>query len=127
MSSKGEEKIIKILQKENINFEREKSFSDLKNGAFKFDFYLPDDNICIEFDGAQHFKKVDFFQRQRTDFLLYQENDRRKNSYCLANNIKLYRIPFWEEDEINSFSDILKESHLVKNRYHNDNLWRQKK
>lgn len=125
--SKGEDKIIQILQKEKIKFEREKSFKDLKNGAFKFDFYIPDKEICIEFDGAQHFKKVDFFQRQRTDFLLYQENDRRKNSYCLANNIKLYRIPFWEEDEINSFNDILKESHLVKNRYHNDNLWRQKK
>ena len=125
--SKGEDKIIQILQREKINFEREKSFKDLKNGLFKFDFYIPDKEICIEFDGAQHFKKVDFFQRQRTDFLLYQENDRRKNSYCLANNIKLYRIPFWEEDEINSFSDILKESHLVKNRYHNDNLWRQKK
>lgn len=125
--SKGEDKIIQILQREKINFEREKGFKDLKNGLFKFDFYIPDKEICIEFDGAQHFKKVDFFQRQRTDFLLYQENDRRKNSYCLANNIKLYRIPFWEEDEINSFSDILKESHLVKNRYHNDNLWRQKK
>lgn len=127
MSSKGEDKIIQILQREKINFEREKSFKDLKNGSFKFDFYIPDKEICIEFDGAQHFKKVDFFQRQRTDFLLYQENDRRKNSYCLANNIKLYRIPFWEENEINSFSDILKESHLVKNRYHNDNLWRNKK
>ena len=61
--SKGEDKIIQILQREKINFEREKSFKDLKNGLFKFDFYIPDKEICIEFDGAKHFKKVDFFQR----------------------------------------------------------------
>ena len=36
--SKGEDKIIQILQREKINFEREKSFKDLKNGSFKFDF-----------------------------------------------------------------------------------------
>lgn len=49
--SSGEENIIKILKAEHINFVIEKNFSDLQNGRFYFDFYLPNYNICIEYDG----------------------------------------------------------------------------
>ena len=92
--SKNEEYILNILLKENIKFIREKTFSDLRKGKYRFDFYLPKYNICLEIDGEQHFKQISKFQKTRTDFLKQQENDRRKNSYCLANNISLYRIPY---------------------------------
>jgi hypothetical protein len=39
--SKGEDKIIDLLNKEKIFFVREKTFSDLKRGLFRYDFYLP--------------------------------------------------------------------------------------
>ena len=51
-----------------------------------------------------------------------QEHDRQKNSYCLANNILLYRIPYWEIYNLKSASDIFTETHLVKDRWHKDNL-----
>lgn len=124
--SSGEENIIKILKAEHINFVIEKNFSDLQNGRFYFDFYLPNYNICIEYDGRQHFEQVTHFQKTRSDFLKQQQNDRRKNSFCLAKGIKLYRIPFWEKD-INKFSDIIQEKFLVKNKFHNDEIWRQYK
>ena len=54
LMSYGEEKISNILKENNIYFEREKSFADLKHGLFRFDFYLPNNNIIIEFDGEQH-------------------------------------------------------------------------
>jgi hypothetical protein len=51
--SKYEEQIIKILKKEKISFQREKTFSDLKHGLFRFDFYIPN------LQGAQAIIEVD--------------------------------------------------------------------
>ena len=122
--SKNEEKIVKILLQEKVSFIREKTFQDLKKGKFRFDFYLPKENIIIEIDGEQHFKQIKKFQKTRQDFLKQQERDRRKNSYCLANNIPLYRIPYWEIENINCFKQLIKKDFLVKNKWHNDNLRR---
>lgn len=120
--SKGEDKIICLLCAANIKFEREKTFTDLRGGKFRYDFYLPLYNILIEVDGEQHFKQVKVFQKTRSDFLKSQERDRRKNSYCLANKISLYRIPYWEIDNIKTLEDIFKEKFLVRSKWHNDNL-----
>lgn len=122
--SNYENYIMKILLKENILFEREKTFSDLKKGKYRFDFYLPKLNICLEVDGAQHFEQIKHFQKTKTDFSKQQEHDRRKNSYCLANNIPLYRIPYYEIKNIHTFNDILNEKFLVKSKWHLDNLRR---
>lgn len=121
MTSTYEEHIIKILKSERVRFLREKTFLDLKRGKYRFDFYLPDyftKPIIIEVDGEQHFKPV--YGRQA--FLKGQEHDRRKNSYCLANNIPLYRIPYWEIKNLRTIDDIFKDEFLVKTRWHNDHL-----
>ena len=120
--SKNEEYILNILLKENIKFIREKTFSDLRKGKYRFDFYLPKYNICLEIDGEQHFKQISKFQKTKSDFLTQQEYDRRKNSYCLTNNISLYRIPYWDLNKIKTFNDILNKKYLVKSKWHNDNL-----
>lgn len=120
--SKGEDKIIRLLRAANIKFEREKTFSDLRGGKFRYDFYLPSYNILIEVDGEQHFRQVKVFQKTRSDFLKQQENDRRKNSYALANKIILIRIPYWELDNIKNFQDLLQNKFLVKTKWHNDYL-----
>ena len=52
--SKGEDKIIDILNSARIKFEREKTFSDLKHGKFRFDFYIRNvlgADCIIEFNG----------------------------------------------------------------------------
>lgn len=120
--SKYEESIMKILKQEQLSFVREKTFSDLKHGLFRFDFYIYNLNgapAIIEVDGEQHFKPI--YGRQA--FLKGQEHDRRKNSYCLANNIPLYRIPYWEIKNIKDIKDIITDKFLVKNRWHNDKIW----
>ena len=119
--SKYEDQIVTILKQSKIKFQREKTFSDLKRGLFRFDFYIP--NIygapaIIEVDGEQHFKPV--YGRQ--SFLKGQEHDRMKNSYCLANNIPLYRIPYWEIKNLKTAEDIFVKKFLVKSRWHNDYL-----
>ena len=120
--SKGEDTIIRLLRASNIKFEREKKKKNMRGGKFRYDFYLPLYNILIEVEGEQHFKQVNVFQKFRSDFLKQQENDRRKNSYALANNIPLIRIPYWELDNLNNFSDLFQKKFLVVSKWHNDYL-----
>ena len=123
LPSKGEQKIINILTNEKIPFEREKIFPDFKNA--RYDFFLPKDNIIIEYDGIQHFKQYEFFSKTRSDFLKRQEKDRKKNSYALAHGYKMFRIPEWEFQNINKSLDIFQEKFRVKDRFYNDRLYRE--
>ena len=89
--SKNEENIIKLLTKNNISFEYQKRFDDLK--IKEFDFYI-NNKYIIEFDGQQHF----FFTGYGWDTKDYYErthkSDLIKNKYCFDNNIPLIRIPY---------------------------------
>ena len=123
-TSSLEEHIIKILQKEKIKFQREKTYPDLKFGYYRFDFFLPQYNLLIEVDGVQHYKFSKLFHKKRQDFLKAQERDRRKNSYALSHNIPLYRIPYFEIENIHTFQDILQDKFLVKDKWHCDNVAR---
>ena len=58
-----------------------------------FDFYLPDYNTCIEFDGKQHFESVDHFGGDE-EFVKRLENDKIKTEYCKNYNIQLIRIRY---------------------------------
>ena len=112
---------MEIFKAEKLSFYREKTFKDLKKGLFRFDFYLPNYQgapAIVEVDGEQHFKPI----YGRKAFLKNQEHDRQKNSYCLANNIPLYRIPYWKIGELKSTKDIFIDEFLVKTRWHSDNL-----
>lgn len=122
--SKGEDYLVEIFRKEKIMYEREKTFSDLlgKHGTpLRFDFYLPKFGINIEYDGEGHFQQVSKFGG-RSGYMAAAERDRRKNSYCLAHHIPLYRIPYWELHNIHSLSDILTPKFLVTSKFHNDYL-----
>ena len=114
--------ILKILKKEKLAFEREKTFSDLRGGRYRYDFYVNTVNgpILLEIDGIYHFKDI----RGRAVFMKQQEHDREKNSYALANRIPLYRIPYWEIENIKSFKDMTANKFLVKDKWYNDNLLR---
>ena len=59
-SSKGERFIRNVLLKHNIKHIQEYSIP-LQSRRFRYDFYLPDYNLLIEFHGAQHYFPVKFF------------------------------------------------------------------
>lgn len=122
-----EKHIIQILNKDHILFEREKQFKDFFHGKFRYDFYLPKHKICIECNGAQHYYHIPYFHKTRSEFLKAQERDRRKISYCLAHNIELYIIPYWEIQNIKTFSDVVSKAYRARSRYHNDEVWRHQK
>lgn len=121
-TSKYEEQVIRLLRAAGIKFIREKTYNDLKGGRFRFDFYLPGFDCLIEVDGMQHFRQVSKFQHTRAEFLKQQEHDRQKNSYCLANNITLFRIPYWELSNISQAKDLFQKKFRVFTRWHNDYL-----
>ena len=78
---------------------------------------------CQNYEISQQGKGKEITTEELAEiFLKQQENDRRKNSYCLANNISLYRIPYWDLNKIKTFNDILNKKYLVKSKWHNDNL-----
>jgi len=92
--SKGENKIAKYLDRLEIKYVRQKTFAGCINKSrLKFDFYVPSWNCCIEYDGEQHFKSVEYFGGHDT-FINTQVNDNIKDEYCVDNDIHLIRIPF---------------------------------
>lgn len=109
-TSEGEKIISKILDNKNIKYEIQYILDDCKNkNTLPFDFYLPDYNLLIEYDGIQHFEPVDFagkgikWAKKRLKYT--QLNDNIKNQYCKDNNIPLLRIPYWEFDNIEKILD----------------------
>ena len=96
--SKGEIEVYNFLMNNHINFEREKKFKDCINiHPLLFDFYLPKFNICIEFDGGQHFSPCSFGanlteEQLMENFKQIQFRDQIKNDYCKNNGIILIRL-----------------------------------
>jgi len=98
--SKGEAEILKALEKFDVKYIREHVFEELKidnvHVMMFFDFFIPEFNACIEYDGQQHFKETKLFGKLED----IQESDRVKNEFCKMKNIKLLRIPYTEFDII---------------------------
>ena len=95
--SKGERTISILLNNKNIHFIRQKRFNNCKDKKqLPFDFYLPDFNMCIEYDGRQHYQVVDDFGGEK-EFKKIQKRDKIKNNYCLKSNIYLLRISYKQD------------------------------
>jgi len=91
----GEMFINDFLSKHNFNFIHQKKFENCKNPKtnhkLAFDFYLPQFNTCIEYDGMQHFQPIKYWGGQE-QLEKIQFRDNIKSQYCLNNNISLLRI-----------------------------------
>lgn len=106
--SKGERTITSYLNNLNILYEKQKTFVNCKNVyVIPFDFYLPEHNICIEFDGIQHFKSIEYWGGE--EYLKKQKlRDKIKTEYCKDNNIKLIRIRYNENINQDKLETLLK-------------------
>lgn len=120
--SSYEEKIVKILKSGKVGFKREVSFSDLKKGSYRFDFeiYLPSGRVLLECNGEQHYEYVSRFFKSRRQFEAAKERDRRKISYCLAHDIPLYIVPYWEIQNLKTVDDLFQSKFLARSRWKND-------
>jgi hypothetical protein len=105
-SSYGEREISKYLDSNNIKYLREYKFDRcFYIDKLPFDFYLPEYNLCIEFNGIQHYEPVDFFGGINS---LEKQliRDSIKNKYCLDNKINLLIIKY-NDDVYYSLSNYL--------------------
>lgn len=60
----------------------------------RIDFYLPDYNLFIEFNGIQHYQSMKFgdYNFGNHDFEKQQQRDIQVKKYCIENNIILFEI-----------------------------------
>lgn len=110
--SSGEREIRTYLIKHSVKYIQQYKFINCRNvQELPFDFYLPELNICIEYDGIQHYKPISAFGGEK-GFLATKINDEIKTKYCDKNNIKLLRIGFNENiyNSLNNFLVIKKHS-----------------
>ena len=71
-------------------------YNQKTNHFLYFDFYLPEQNAVIEFDGKHHFKPI-----YGQDKLIEQKyKDKKKNEYCKRRGIKMLRIPYYCGNDI---------------------------
>lgn len=92
--SKGESFIRSILLRLNEPFEMQKGFIGCKyKRQLYYDFYLPDREVLIEYDGKQHYEPIEFFGGYDT-FQDQLSRDKVKNDYAKDNGYTLIRIPY---------------------------------
>jgi len=103
-SSKGEKQIMLFLENNNINFKYQKTFEYCINKLpLYFDFYLPEYNLCIEYNGKQHYEPIDYFGGEKT--LKYIQN-LIKQTYCNNNYIN-YIIIRYDDNLIEKMNNII--------------------
>lgn len=113
-SSAGENKISSTLEKMNVEFESQHRFlgcSDKR--SLPFDFYLPDYNTVIEYQGVQHYQKKSFGaepEKADENYSACIRHDQIKRDYCKNNNIKEIEIGYKDFDNIEG---ILEESIIL--------------
>lgn len=95
--SSGEVHVRHILERHGIAFEPEKRFDECKDKrALPFDFYLPEYNLCIEFDGQGHYGPKAYGE---TSYQTRIKHDAMKDRFCSTHGVSLLRIPYYAARE----------------------------
>lgn len=99
-ASHGEKKISNFLKEHNIIFKEEQSFQECKfDKKLRFDFFIPKLNMCIEYDGIQHYEPVKNWGGLN-GFEKIKHRDKIKDDFCKSTNKKLIRISYKEKNNI---------------------------
>lgn len=105
--SKGEILIKDCLEENDISYEPQKKFDGLigvGGRKLSYDFYLPNQNILIEFQGRGHYEPICFHNREgltaEEQFVKQQEHDKRKKEYAANNGYKLLEISYQQMKNI---------------------------
>lgn len=93
-SSTGERFVRSALEDMGVQFEEQKKFSDLiLERHLSYDFFIPDRNILIEYQGLQHYESREFFGGDDS-LKLQRRRDNIKRQYANKNGYTLIEIPY---------------------------------
>jgi hypothetical protein len=87
-----------FLKNNNINFISEFEITlpiNKKGYTSKIDFYIPMLNLCIEYNGRQHYECVNYSNdknKNKKNFKRQRLRDKQLRKYCEQNNINLLEI-----------------------------------
>ena len=103
--SMGETKILEYLRKRGISFSLQKTFENMVHKSnLKYDFFLDEYNLAIEFNGVQHYEPVEYFGGEKY-LMELKEKDEIKIRYAHENKINLLIIKYTEINEIEKIID----------------------
>lgn len=111
-----ENKIADIFLDNDVKFVREKTFQGCTNPEtghlLRFDFYLPDHNLCLEYNGKQHYESSGIHGWNTPETLVKRKKlDTIKIKFCEMQHINIVVIPYWDCSKLTS--DYL--LHLINN------------
>lgn len=113
--SRGENKIISLLNQNNIPYVREKRFNTCINPEtcvqLRFDFYINND-FLLEYDGRQHYCSENHGWNNEENHIKTEQRDAIKNQWCKNNHIPLKRIPYTDIENF-TFEDIMSDKYLI--------------
>lgn len=102
--SKGEAKIDSFLRENQVKFESQKKYKPL--GRLRFDFYLPDYNLLLEYDGEHHFRPIRFGgiskELAQINYEKTRRSDELKQAFAKSRGIAMLRISYREFKNISS-------------------------
>lgn len=93
--SRGERKILDFLNSKNISCYMEKVFSWAPNR--RYDFFLPEYNLVIEYMGEQHYREVPFFEFSLEE---QQKRDSEKKEAAIQNGLNYLSIGYFDFSNI---------------------------
>lgn len=99
--STKEKHISALLDELQVDYFVEHKFKDAltpKGNPFKFDFYIPEKALVIEYDGEYHYKDRGIPGEDRR-LEIVQEYDRLKNEYAEGKGIVMLRVNYFMTDE----------------------------
>lgn len=101
--SKGEKRIAQFFSQHNIEYIREKTFKDCVNfcgNHLRFDFYLEQFNLLLEYQGHHHLKPINKYRRAQIVHKKTVVHDVIKEEFALSNKINLIKIFYKDYDRI---------------------------
>lgn len=104
--SEGEATIRRWLQKHGItNFKEDEVTLPVEDPRCKRqylrpDFWLPDYNLFIEYNGEQHYEDIEHFHADGWTLEDQQIRDRALRYYCELHHYNLLEIPYWDFNRI---------------------------
>jgi len=101
--SKGELKIAQFFDLHNIEYTREKTFKNCVSEyghCLRFDFYLEEFNILLEFQGQHHEKPVNKYRRAKIVHDQTITRDAVKEKFAFDNQINLIKIYYQDYEKI---------------------------